>query len=190
METVLSNINMLINAIRDETHWSEIELPIGKICGLRVDCGIKVRKYRQQVKLVIRSSVFYEKEDISCDDDKYELFSHVFIDDDTLEKKIEKVIKTLQSLTFNRYSGKLDEKKDDPDKQTWNDAWFELLCKHDNIELLDAECCVCMCRTLTKTPCGHHICFECADKIPFSDHDEQEGVMCPLCRADITFGLN
>ena len=185
---------MLNSAMTDEMQWNEITLPIRKICGLRVECGIKVRKHKNQVLLVIRSDVFYENEDICRCDDKYSLLRVDFNSNnkDSLEQKIENVIQTLKNLTFNKYSGKLDIKKEEEKKQTWNDAWFGILCKVDYIEMIDAECCVCLCRTITRTPCKHPICFECADQITYVDNDDYDGeeIPCPLCRADIQYGLN
>jgi len=43
----------------------------------------------------------------------------------------------------------------------------------------DEECCVCMERTITKTPCKHILCFLCWEKLKI--------LKCPCCRSNIRY---
>ena len=46
------------------------------------------------------------------------------------------------------------------------------------------EKCVCFDEVLTKTPCGHTLCFPCRNKF------SSEKYVCPACRGDISYVLN
>lgn len=194
METIIDNLNLVVKALSDDdTHWIAIELPIVKICGIRVDCMIKVRKFKKhpdaqaqvQLLLFILSVAFYENENVCCGDDKSVLYIEGYNEhDNTLEEKVNQALETIKNLTFNKYIGHFEKRASN--KLEWVDAWRELLSDHKHIEFVGGECCVCLCRTKTTTACNHHICYECADKIQVVD----EEIPCPMCRQDITYGFN
>ena len=165
---------------------NEIPLPIDKINGLK--CSVGFVLCRKSVLLLITSDNIYEngncelrelyrKPLIHCNDinDKDKKFNK-----DDFVMVLVNLKKTLTELYFDKYYGEFRTKND----TTFGKEFASLLADIDNVKLTCDDCCVCSVNTTTKTPCGHHLCVDCWDRIPNNNADI---IPCPICREDIKY---
>jgi hypothetical protein len=91
--------------------------------------------------------------------------------------------KTLSSLSFDRYTGQFTEKKTKSRSQIISNFLIGI----NNINRNVDTCCVCLCDTITQTPCGHHLCVPCWDSVKRVVVDGDYETPCPMCRAGIEY---
>lgn len=106
------------------------------------------------------------------------------------ELAVENLLEYLKTVIFDTLTGRFvpAELANKINKSAVNIAKKNIF-KSIGISVLDTtECCVCYENTITKTVCGHHLCFRCASQlkpVPPDDDDDDEyldDVLCPICR--------
>jgi hypothetical protein len=167
-----------------------IQLPIKKIDDVKCDATIVIVHKGFTVFEIRSPNVFENNESVN----NREIFRKVLLEkrgcaeNPLLKEDIVSALvllkKTLSSLSFDRYSGRFVENKQKSRVKIMND----FLSGIENITRDVDNCCVCMCETMTETPCGHYLCVPCWDSVKqvsvgYGDHE----IPCPMCRKDITY---
>jgi len=165
-------------------------LPFFEIDDIPVNAKLSITKSRKSIILYINSNVIYDfgyhmyyKQYISHNSiEGYKYVIEDFID------AIQKVIKTIKIIKFNRLTGKLSI---DTNISIDEKNAFMQLFDFDHVKLKYDECSVCGDITMTKTKCNHSLCYGCQEQIreiEHLDYDEHEYFAtqeCPICRKTI-----
>lgn len=165
-------------------------LPFFEIDEIPVNAKLSITKSRKSIILYINSNIIY--------DFGYHMYYKQYISHNTIEgykytiedfiDAIQKVIKTIKIMKFNRLTGKLSI---DTDISIDEKNAFIQLFDFNHIKLKYDECSVCGDITMTKTKCNHPLCYGCQEQIreiEHLDYDEHQYFAtqeCPICRKTI-----
>jgi hypothetical protein len=168
----------------------EIPLPIDKVDGLKCYVGFVLRK--QSIQLQITSCdvlveeycgnrILYQQYLIDCI--KYNDKNKEFKKEDFVMALVN-LKKLLSELKFDKFYGEFRKETD----TRFGKDFATLLADINNIKLTCNDCCVCSVTTNTKTPCRHHLCVECWDRITIQyEGVDNKKMSCPICRENIMF---
>jgi len=169
---------------------------IKKICGMNVNVKLEMKKVAFHFYIQPTDVYTVCKDGTIIYKNLYWKFFRSVIEERTIEdyKNVVKFIfELIPQLTFDKFNGKLIEKKEMIDFST-------IFTCFENIEQIEMEynkCSCCFEKTKTKTKCNHYLCIECWDKIERiyceecnegEDDCENEDCgqkRCPICRKDI-----
>ena len=192
----------LINELAEELYESFasssdgfiMPLPFSEICDVKVYCHLNIRLTYAVLKIKTVDVVLNEAGEFDCVDlyteniyGGYDYAKNTRFNKDDISRILIATYKKIKSLRFDKYSGQFTE--DGKIDKTVNR--MNKLCKlFMNIETIKTYtdiCCVCHEQTMTKTACGHHLCYVCWFRINQVENDDT-GCMerpCPLCKKDI-----
>jgi hypothetical protein len=181
-----------------EKYWTHrISLPIKKIDGISVCASMVLRKYSAKYcwKLEIFSANLLNS-DVGADGEDCIMFYKHTTDKDFSEKEIDKlsqeftdIVLIIKKLKFNMLSGTLC---DSPKEKSIDQEVYAMLFGDDtkHIEFSIDKCCVCYTETMTKTDCGHSLCWGCISKIDLEKDDADIPIIkCPMCRNEV-YGIS
>ena len=171
-------------------------LPIESIDGVRVKCDMffMYQTNINRTDLVIGGmNVFRREDEESCVMKLYEWKQKTNIADLTIPDAVEMITNMMAQLGGVKYN-KLDNMlrcETKPNKlkavQQITRSLFDL--PNIKMKYSDSICCVCHDMTSSRTPCGHELCLQCLEKMPYTEppdnqgwEEGQKGKTCPMCR--------
>ena len=175
-----------------ERHFDNFiyRLPFFKIDEIPVDTKLSINKSRKSIILYINSNIIY--------DFGYHMYYKQYISHNSIEgykytvedfiDAIQKVIKTIQVMRFDRLTGKLSIDTSISIKE--KNAFMQLF-YFSHIKFKYEECSICRDDTMQKTKCNHPLCYGCQEQIrelEYLDDDEHQYFAtqeCPICRKTI-----
>lgn len=181
----------------------DIILPINKICNLPVKVFLDVTATKVEFK--IERQYAYNRKESGVEFLEIKTFNR---ENDTLTGTIINVLlwmhDNLSKYQVDKFTGKLIREDDEnPERQPYhiqkNFAKIFACDCYPNCKFQYDFCCVCFDPTVSTTPCGHYLCIECEEQIPFdekveinngdedSEGDEENDAKyrkCPICRSN------
>jgi hypothetical protein len=183
--------SIILNALNEDSkHFSDnfiYRLPFFEIDEIPVNAKLSITKSRKSIILYIDSNIIYNF--------SYHMYYKQFISHNSIEgykytiedfiDAIQKVIKSIKVMKFDKLSGKLSTDTSISIKE--KNAFMQLF-NFDHVRLKYDECSVCGDETMNKTECDHSLCHGCQEQIreiehiDYDDHEYFATQECPICR--------
>ena len=171
--------NSIYNKLNKET-YSNYELPIKKLDGIRCDCDF-FTSHDGYISFVIHL-LDTQRINVQGNYTANTFKLNCKITDESMSKIfISDMLRELPQLKFNKLKNRFEIPNDDEDADL---DIYELFKDEANIQLKIETCPCCLepCNWKLAYTCGHSICPPCYQKLPNTIIDNEDNKTCPTCR--------